>query len=145
MTSQREEFWQGPSFAFVGTSAKKGFPLLSYGKCKKLGKKAFAIDPSRARIAGDRAYRDFDSLPEKVEAAVLEVPREDTADWVRKAADAGVQKVWIHFNRDTPEAIAVAKERGVSVLTGSCAVMYLDRGPSYHSIHKVLAKLTRRY
>lgn len=145
MTSPREDFWRASSFAFVGNSAKKGFPLLSYEKCKRLGKKAFAIDPSRDRIAGGPAFQDFAALPEKVEAAVLEVPREDTAEWVKKAADAGVEHVWIHMNRDTPAAVAVAKERGVQVLTGACAVMYVSHGPSIHAIHKLLAKLTKRY
>lgn len=145
MTSQHEEFWQGSSFVFVGDSAKKGFPLLSYRKSKQLGKKVFAVDPTRPRIDGDPAYRDFDALPEKVEATVLEVPREDTAHWVQRAADAGVKRVWIHQRRDTPEAVALAEELGMQVLTGSCAVMYLNRGPSYHSVHKLLAKLTHRY
>ncbi len=145
MTSAREQFWERPSFAFVGNSEKKGFPLLSYGKSKKIGKKAFAVDPSRDSIAGDRAYSDFDALPEKVDAAVLEVPREDTAEWVKKAADAGIEHVWIHQNRETPEALDIAKERGLDVLTGSCAVMYVNRGPSYHSIHKLIMKLAKKY
>ena len=145
MTSAHERFWQGSSFAFVGLSAKKGFPHLSYEKSKALGKKVFAIDPSREEIAGDRAYADFAALPEKVEAAVLEVPREDTAGWVEKAADAGIRRVWIHASRDTPEAIALGKDRGLELLTGACAVMYVNRRPSYHSIHKWIAKLTKRY
>ena len=111
MISAREQFWQGQTFAFVGNSAKKGFPRLSYGKSKKLGKTAFAVDPSCDAIDGDRAYPDFDALPHKVEAAVLEVPREETAEWVKKAADAGIQRVWIHMNRDTPEALEIAKDR----------------------------------
>ena len=145
MISAREQFCQGQTFAFVGNSAKKGFPRLSYGKSKKLGKTAFAVDPSCDAIDGDRAYPDFDALPHKVEAAVLEVPREETAEWVKKAADAGIQRVWIHMNRDTPEALEIAKDRGVSLLTGACAVMYVSRGPSYHSIHKLIAKLTKQY
>ena len=145
MSSAHEQFWTNSSFAFVGHSEKQRFPELSYAKSKKLGKKVFAVDPSADRIKGDRAYHAFDELPEKVDAAVLEVPRAETAEWVEKAADAGIEKLWIHMLRDTPEALAVAKERGLDVLTGSCAVMYLDRGPSYHSVHKLIAKLTRRY
>jgi len=39
----------------------------------------------------------------------------------------------------------IAQERGLNVLTGSRAVMHLDRGPSYHSVHELIAKLTHRY
>ncbi len=145
MSSAHEQFWTNPSFAFVGHSSKRRFPELSYEKSRKLGKKVFAIDPDVDRIKGDRAYRGFDELPEQVEAAVLEVPRSETADWVEKAADAGIKNVWIHMHRDSPEALAIARERGLNVLTGTCAVMYVNRSPSVHSVHKLIRKLVRRY
>ncbi len=96
-------------------------------------------------INGDRAYDDLESLPEKVEAVVLEVPREQTADWVGKAADAGVSHVWIHMGHDTSKVTATAKERGTSLLTGTCAVMYLSRRPSYHSVHRWINKALGKY
>ena len=145
MPTDHEKFWTNTSFAFVGHSAKKGFPKLSYQELRKQGKKVFAVDPSVDAIDGDRAYPDLESLPQKVDAAVLEVPREETEEWVRRAADAGAGSVWIHMNRETPEAVALARERGLDVLTGTCAVMYVKPGFSYHSIHKWLNQLTGRY
>jgi hypothetical protein len=64
---------------------------------------------------------------------------------VRKAADAGIKNVWIHMGRDTPGAIALAEEKGLTVLTGTCAVMYVKKGPSYHSIHKWINKMIGKY
>lgn len=145
MSSAHERFWTNPSFAFVGHSSKQRFPELSYAKSRKLGKKVFAIDPDADRIQGDRAYHGFDELPEQVEAAVLEVPRAETAEWVEKAADAGIKNVWIHMQRETPEALAIGRDRGLNVLTGTCAVMYVDRGLSYHAIHKLIARARHRY
>ena len=84
-------------------------------------------------------------LPEKVEAVVLETPREETEEWVKKAADAGVRSVWIHMARETPEAVALARERGLEVLTGTCAEMYVKKGFSYHSLHKWINQALRRY
>ena len=66
-------------------------------------------------------------------------------EWIRKAADAGIRHVWIHMNRETPEALAVAKERGLDVLTGTCAVMYVEPGFTYHTLHKWVNQLTGRY
>ena len=146
MPTEHEEFWTHSSFAFVGHSAKKPFPKLSYRELRDRGdKKVFAVDPSAAEIAGDRAYPDFSSLPESVEAAVLEVPREETADWVRKAAAAGVEQLWIHMGRETPDALALADEKGLGVLTGTCAVMYVKQGLSYHSLHKWINQLAGKY
>jgi len=145
MSSEHEKFWSHSRFAFVGHSSVKPFPKLSYGELKKQGKTVFAVDPSVDRIADDPTFRDLDSLPEKVEAVVIETPREETEDWVRKAADAGVQSVWIHMGRETPGAIALARERGIEVLTGTCAVMYVKPGLSYHTLHKWINQAMGRY
>lgn len=145
MASAHEAFWTHSSYAFVGHSAKKGFPHISYGEAKKQGKRVFAVDPSAEKIDGDKAYPDLRSLPEKVEAVVVEVPRGETLGVVRQAADAGIKDVWIHMNRETPEALAFAKEKGLNVLTGTCAAMYVTRGVSYHSIHKWVNKLLGKY
>ena len=145
MPTEHEDFWTSSSFAFVGHSAAKGFPTLSYGELKKQGRKVFAVDPSVDEIAGDETYPDLASLPEKVDAVVLEVPKQETRDWVAKAADAGVRNVWIHMNRETPEALALAEERGIEVHTGTCAVMYVKQGLSYHSLHKWINQLLWKY
>jgi len=146
MPTEHEKFWNHASFAFVGRSSEKPFPKLSYQELRRhAGKKVFAVDPSVPEIAGDRSYPDFASLPEAVDAAVLEVPREETAEWVRKAADAGISELWIHMGRETPEALALAAERGIRVQTGTCAVMYVKAGFSYHSLHKWINQLTGKY
>ena len=94
---------------------------------------------------GDKTYPDLRALPGKVDGVVVEVPREETLDVVRQAADAGIKNVWVHMNRDTPEVVAFAQERGLNLLTGTCAVMYVTPGFSYHSIHKWLNKLLGKY
>ena len=115
------------------------------GALRKQGRKVFAVDPSASEIEGDKAYPDLASLPEKVEAVVLEVPKQETEAWVRQAADAGIRDVWIHMTRETPEAVALAKQRGLNVLTGTCAVMYVTPGFTYHTLHKWVNQLTRQY
>jgi predicted CoA-binding protein len=145
MATAHEEFWTSSSFAVVGHTARRGFPKLSYRGLKKQGRKVFPVDPSVDDIDGDRTYPDLASLPEKVEAVVLEVPRGETRDWVEKVADAGIQNVWIHMKRETPEAVGLAKERGLNVLTGTCAVMYVTPGFTYHTLHKWVNQLTGQY
>jgi predicted CoA-binding protein len=145
MASHFETFWDKHSFAVVGHAAKKNFPNLTYRGLKRLGKVVFAVDPSQREIDGDRVYADLALLPELVDAIVLEVPKEDTKEWVGKVADAGIKHVWIHMQRDTPEALALAKERGLEARSGTCAVMYLTPGFTYHSIHRWIMKLAGKY
>jgi predicted CoA-binding protein len=145
MTSNYETFWENDCFAVVGDKAKQNFPVLTYRGLKKLGKTVFPVDPSVEEIEGDRAYATLESLPAKVDAVVLEVPKEDTRDWVAKVADAGIEDVWIHLGRETPEALALARDKGMNARSGTCAVMYVTPEPSYHSIHKWIVKLVGKY
>lgn len=145
MSSNYENFWESESYAVVGHSAKKKFPVMTYGGLKKSGKTIFPIDPSADEIQGDKAYKDFDSLPSKVDAAIFELPKDETKAWVEKALEAGITNLWLHMKTDTPEALALAKEKGANVLTGTCAVMYVTPGVSFHSIHKWIFKLLGKY
>lgn len=145
MASEYETFWENRSFAVVGHAAEKNFPVLTYRGLKHLGKVVFPVDPSTDEIEGDKAYASLEDLPEMVDAAVLEVPKEETRDWVARVAEAGIRDVWIHMNRETPEALSLARERGLNVRSGTCAVMYVTPGFTYHSIHKWVMKLTGNY
>jgi predicted CoA-binding protein len=145
MASNYETFWHKRSFALVGHEAKKNFPVLTYRGLKKMGKKVYAVDPSAGEIEGDRAYAALADLPEKVEAVVLEVPKEESAGWVSKVAAAGINDLWIHMGRETPEALALAEESGINVRSGTCAVMYVTPGFTFHSVHKWIMKLIGKY
>ncbi len=46
MASDKEAFWEKGSFAFVGNTAAKGFPKLSYREARAHGKKVYAVDPA---------------------------------------------------------------------------------------------------
>ncbi len=144
-SSQRERFWDQQSFVVVGDSAKRKFPGLTYNGLKKAGKTVYAVDPSSGDVEGDKAYPDFKYLPKPVEAAVLELPKEETAGWIKLAAEAGIKNVWIHQATDTPEALTVAEQNDMSVCTGTCAVMYVIPGLSGHAPHRWIMRLLGKY
>ncbi|NEV63990.1 CoA-binding protein [Thiorhodococcus minor] len=145
MPSNYETFFDHQRFALVGRSAVKPFPILSYLGLKRLGKTVYAIDPSTTEIDGDPAYPDLTALPESVEALIIETPKSETRDWVAAAKQAGLHDVWIHMAHETPEAVSLAEESGINLRTGTCAVMYVTPGLTYHSIHKAIMKLAGKY
>lgn len=145
MPSNYETFFDAQRFAVVGSSARMPFPILSYRGLKKSGKMVFAVDATAARIDGDQAFSTLEALPGAPQAVIIEVPKEETREWVARAAAAGVTDVWIHMTLETPEAVALAAEKGINLRTGTCAVMYLKPGLSYHSIHKAIMKALGRY
>jgi predicted CoA-binding protein len=145
MASECERFWEAGSYAVIGHQEKRPFPAITYKALRDRGKAVYAVDPGGGQVEGDQTYPGMDALPAPVEAAVLELPKEETAAWVAAAADAGVTEVWLHQMTDTPEAIAAAQERGLRVITGHCAVMYNVEGFSMHSPHKWIWKLLGKY
>ena len=145
MPSECERFWERDRYVVVGHSAGRPFPKITYNALKGRGKTVYAIDPEATEIEGDLAYVGFEALPGPVDAAVLELPKEETAAWVARAADAGITEVWLHQMTDTPEALAEAERRGLHVLSGHCAVMYTHQGFSMHSPHRFIWKLLGKY
>jgi predicted CoA-binding protein len=145
MPSPHETFWHNEKFAVVGHSELKPFPAMTYNALKQApDKTVYPVDPGADEIEGDAAFNDLAGLPEPVDAVIIEVPKEETADWVQQAADAGINEVWIHMGRETPEALTIAKEKGLNVRTGTCAVQYLDTSFP-HNVHKFLRKLTGKW
>lgn len=145
MSSNYETFWANGSYAVVGHSEKRKFPRLTYGALKRRGNKVFAVDPSAKEIDGDPAYPDLSHLPESVSGVVIEVPREETAEWVERAAQVGIKDVWLHMNTDTAEALTAAERNGINARHGTCAVMYLTAGPSVHGVHRWIRQLKGTY
>ena len=146
MPSSRESFWQDhESYAVVGHSGGRAFPKLTYRGLKKLGKAVYAVDVGGSTVDDETTYPDLTSLPGPVDAAVLELPKEETADWIRRAADAGIRSIWIHQQTDTPEALRLADDLGMQVCHGTCAVMYVTPGLSPHMFHRWAMKLGKKY
>ena len=146
MPSDKEQFFELTSFAVVGHSELKPFPRLSYRNLRKMGKKVYPVDLSGSeKIEGDEAYASLADLPEKVEGIMVEVPREETMGVVEQVVELGVKDLWLHMGTDTPEVLALCKDKGIRVRHGTCGVMYTQQGPSFHSIHKWIMKLTKKY
>jgi uncharacterized protein len=146
MPSDHETFWLMNRYAVVGHGkSARPFPRLTYGALKKNGKVVFPVDPSAETVEGDRAYESIAALPEPVDGVVIEVPKTETMQWCQQAVENGIKEIWLHGKTDTPEVIAYAKEHGVHLRTGTCAVMYLHRGFSPHAVHRFINRLRGKY
>jgi len=144
MASAHEHFWEHNSFVVVGDSEMKGFPFLTYRGLKRLGKTVVPVDLGGSVVDDDQTVRKIEDLLTSVEAAVLELPRERTAEIIAKVAAIGIRNVWLHQGTDTPAALKAAQSAGLKVLHGNCAVMYVNC-TSFHKIHRLLWRFLGRY
>ena len=76
---------------------------------------------------------------------MVEVPKEKTMEVVKEVVKLGVKDLWLHMHTDTPEVLELCEAEGIRVRHGTCGVMYTQQGASFHSIHKWIMKVLKKY
>ena len=116
------DFLEKGPYAVVGASndrAKYGNKVLRAYKSK--GWKVYPVNPREKEVEGLTAYPDLASLPEKPRGVSIITPQPVTERVVVEAAEAGARFVWMQPGAESPEAIRIARERGLEVIgDGSC-------------------------
>jgi len=111
----------GP-YAVVGATsdrAKFGNQVLRAYVAKDL--EVYPVNPKGGVIEGLTAYPDLRSLPKKVRGISVITPPSITERVVVEAADQGVRFVWMQPGAESPEAVRIARERGLEVIAdGGC-------------------------
>lgn len=138
-------FWDLNSYGVVGNSALKKFPFLTYQNLIRQGKIVYPVDPVLTEIEGQPVYANLESLPEKIDGVILEIPREECLDRIQEAAGAGIRNIWIHQRCESPEALEWGAANGLQILHGTCAVMYLTSVFNAHGIHRAINKILVKY
>lgn len=124
-SSTIDAFLESGPYAVVGAStdrSKYGNKVLrAYFQS---GREAYPINPKADEVEGHRAFPDLASLPEVPRGISIITPPPVTEKVVANAADAGVEFVWMQPGAESPEAIRIAKERGLGVIAdGSCLLV----------------------
>jgi predicted CoA-binding protein len=142
MTTQAtvNDFISQKTLAIVGVSrGGKKFGNMIFRDLKSHGYKIFPIHPESEKLEGERAYKDFKSLPEKVDGVIVVVPPAQTEKVVREAAAAGIQRVWMQQGAESEAAIQFCKENGIAEVHGECIMMFASTA-FFHKPHRWLWK-----
>jgi predicted CoA-binding protein len=144
MTSQAtvDDFLAQEKLAIVGVSRKRmKFGSIVYRELAKRGYQAYGVNPSLDTIEGQPCYSDLGSLPEKVDGAVLVVPRQVTERVVEDAVRVSVSRIWMQQGSESPTAIRKCEEHGIRVVHGECILMFAEPVTSIHRVHRWLWRL----
>jgi predicted CoA-binding protein len=141
-----EDFIAQKKIAVVGVSRKKTkFGNAIYKELKLKGYNVFPINPHINAFEGDACYPDLLSLPEKVDAVVINVPPMQTEKIVREAKQAGINKVWLQQGSQSEEAVKFCEENGIDCVSNECILMFAQPSAFIHRAHRwvwgVLGKL----
>lgn len=142
MQKEVKEFIGGKRYAILGVSrAGNKFGNMVFTEMKQRGYQMYIVHPEAAEIQGETCYPNMAALPEPVDGVIINVMPRHTAQAVRDAVSAGINRIWIQQGAESPEALAAAQELGVTPVTKKCILMYAEPVKGFHSIHRFFAKL----
>jgi len=147
MTSKSaiDDFISQETLAIVGVSrGGKKFGNTTFRELTAHGYKLYPIHPEAETLEGVKAYKDFDSLPEKVNGVIIIVPPAQTEKVVREAAAAGIKRVWMQQGAQSDAAIRFCQENGIAEIHGECINMFAHNTASFHKFHRSLLKVFGR-
>jgi len=146
MNKEITDFVGSKSIAILGASRSgKKFGNMVYDELKPKGYDLYLVHPDAKEISGQTCYPNLAALGGKAEAALICLPPAKAKHAVQDAADAGIKKVWLQQGSQSPEVLALAKDLGLSAVSGKCIMMYAQPVTSIHSFHKFFAKLFGQY
>ena len=137
-----EDFVQSKRLAVVGVSRSgKKFGNAIYTELKQRGYQVFIIHPEAQEIAGERCYPNLAAVRGQVDGVVINVSPVKAKQALREAVEAGITKIWLQQGSDNAEVLALARELGVTVISGKCILMYAQPVKSIHGWHRAIAKV----
>lgn len=143
------DFLAQKRIAVAGVSATRETPAnLIYQKLKEAGYQVFAVNPSSGMFGSDPCYPDVASIPEGVDGVVIVTRPQHTEAIVRQCAEAGITRVWMHQSlvqagtSVSPEAVAFCREHGMTVIAGTCPMMFCQPVDVAHRCMRWMLRVT---
>jgi uncharacterized protein len=85
------------------------------------------------------------SLPDEVDRLYIVTPKRETKSLLEEAIKKGIKKVWIQQMSHTDEALNLARENNLELITKECIFMYAEPVTGPHKFHRFFKKLFGRY
>lgn len=137
-----QQFLETKKMAVAGASRnpqKFGYQVCTL--LKEKGYDLFPVNPNAEKIDELPSYSKISDLPEEVKHLLIVTPKKQTEKVVMEAIAHGIDQIWIQQMSDTPEAIAIALESEVKLVTGQCIFMWVEPVKGVHKFHRSLKKL----
>jgi len=126
MTLQQriEAFLEGSPHAVVGASqdrSKYGNKVLRAYLQKQ--RAVYPVNPKADVIDGTNAYPDLASLPEAVHGISVITPPAVTETIVERAAELGIENIWMQPGAESAAAVERSAELGINVIAGDACLL----------------------
>ncbi len=137
MNKQISDFLAQKNIAVAGVSRKGDVPAnVIYKKLKSAGYRVYSLNPNASEVEGDVCYPDLAAVPEQVDGLVIATHPDQAVGLIRQCQASGVIRVWFHRSVGqgsyNEEAAILARESGISVISGGCPLMYCQPVDIFH-------------
>ena len=142
MTSQKQidQFLAIKPIAIAGVSRNpKKFGRVAYEELTRKGLVLIPINPNLDEINGTKCYPSVSVLPDEVNGLIILTKKDQTAAVVHEALSKGISNIWIQQHSETPEALALLKDKDLNVITKQCVLMH-HKPDSFHKFHRNLKR-----
>ncbi len=137
-----DQFLSGGKIALAGVSRNpKKFSNMVMRDLASRGFEILPVNPHADKLEGVKCYPSIKDLPKDVNRLLIITPKESSAKIMEDVVGSFVDKVWIQQMSDSPEAIQIANDNGVDLITGKCIYMFADPVKGIHGFHRILMKL----
>lgn len=135
-----EEFLSHKNLALIRLSAQS--PVMGTKMDDELRTKGYDI--SVVYLSAGPSDATLSDVKDKVEGAIIAVPKARCEEAVKEAIDAGIPRLWLQSGCESKEAIALAESKDVPVISKACVLMYAQPVKSVHAFHRWLWKVFGR-
>jgi uncharacterized protein len=142
------DFLAGKRVAITGVSRKPqghGSNVV-YQRLRQRGYQVFAVNPSADKVEGDICYHDLRSVPGGVDWVVIGTNPETAETTMRKCADLGIRRVWMHRGPGagsvSHSAAEYGRQHGITVIEGGCPCMFDPAADPGHKAMRFVLTLT---
>jgi uncharacterized protein len=136
------DFMSVKNMAIAGVSRdQKKFGFMVFKELKKRGYTLYPINPNTDFIGDIQCFQSVLELPAQATNLYIVTPKEITAQIMRDAVTKGIHYVWIQQKSETPEALAIANENGIKLISGECIFMFMKAPEGFHKFHRFLRRI----
>jgi uncharacterized protein len=137
-----ESFLSAKKIAIAGVSRNsKKFGYTVFKELSQKGFDVYPINPNTDSLGGTPCFQSISALPPDVRNLLIVTPKDQTAGLIREAVSNGISGIWIQQMSETPEAIEIARENTVDLISKQCILMWIEPVKSIHRFHRNLKKL----
>lgn len=146
--TQREiidSFLDNKNLAIAGVSRdSRKFGHIIYKTLKEKGFQVTPINPVAEEIEGQPCLKSVMELTPTMQHLLIATHKKDTAKVLAEAVAKGIPNIWIQNGSESNEALKLAQEHKVNIVSKACFLMYANP-TGFHKFHKTVAKFFGGY